>query len=395
MMASLRLTRIWYKDGHAVDGDCTLVSMRNDPAHDELMRRLKQSSEELRGSQSRIRTLINTIPVGLFITDQSGVVESASPAALNLFRCNPPDLHSRSLQDLFVFHGSLAETLGMANSNQAKEVTALRPDGSQFPASIRISSFSGSKLPNLLVVVEDVSAEHELEQLKQEFLSMMTHDLRTPLTSLRCFLELISEGVFIGKDEELRVRSKATIDTTTRLINMINSLLDLHKLEAGRLNLRMVVVPIHSIVKQSVESLVPLAQSRGIPLLVADFCEELLVDADENYSVQVLINLLSNALKFSDTGSPVAVSIEEIDGFVRITVSDKGRGIPKEFQSRLFNRFEQARISDARVLGGTGLGLAISKAIVEEQGGNIGVESEPGLGCDFWFTLRRAAGRLG
>lgn len=351
--------------------------------------RLNALRNEVRSSEEKIRVLINTIPVGLVITNQEGEIKIASPAAFSMFQWSKGNL-PKGLKDMFVLEESVTELLSLSNSHEIKELTALRSDGSQFHASIRVSPFASTTVPGLLVVVEDVSAKHELEQLRQEFLSMMTHDLRTPLTSLRCFLELISEGVFDGKEGDLKRQVKGTINTSTRLINMINSLLDLHKLEAGRLNICMDDVSVPSIIEQSVESLSALAEERDIPISVFQFPENLMVRADENYTVQVLVNLLSNALKFSDKGSPVTITVRDADEFIKFIVSDKGRGISKEFQSKLFNRFEQARISDARILGGSGLGLAISKAIVEAQGGSIGVESEPGMGCAFWFTLKRS-----
>jgi len=217
----------------------------------------------------------------------------------------------------------------------------------------------------------------------------MTHDLRTPLTSIKCFFELIVEGVYDARPDELRKRSKSIGNDTGRLINMITSMLNLHKLESGRLQLSVELVEVRSLISQSVESVLSYAESRSVTLEVRQSAESLVVSADESYTVQVLVNLLSNAIKFSPKGSTVTVLADANREYVRLMVSDKGRGIPKEFQSRLFNRFEQARLSDSRVEGGSGLGLAISKAIVEEQGGTIGVESEPGHGCNFWFTMRR------
>ncbi|PZM85108.1 MAG: hypothetical protein DKT66_02720 [Candidatus Melainabacteria bacterium] len=356
---------------------------------EELKTQLEKSSERLHNSESRIRTLIETIPVGLLIATQEGIVESGSPVCLHLFNCTYADLHGRSLGDLFHFEGKLDEFLSTIDSNQTKEFMARRRDGSEFPAAIKVSSFASFSTPGLLVVVEDVSAKHELEKLKQEFLSMMAHDLRTPLTSIKCFLELVSEGVYDGRIDELKRRSSGIGNDTTRLINMISSLLNLHKLEAGRLQLSIEVVPVSEIIFRSMQSLASWAESRNIPLDVPTPKPNLLVSADGDYTVQVLVNLLSNAIKFSPKGSPVSITHEAHDDFVKIKVIDKGRGIPKEVQARLFNRFEQARLSDARVEGGSGLGLAISKAIVEEQGGSIGVNSEPGQGCEFWFTLRR------
>lgn len=369
--------------------DDPAARQRKPPSVDDLQAQLEKSAARLHNSESRIRTLIETIPVGLLIATAEGVIESGSPVCLNLFGCSYADLHGRSLGDLFHFEGKMEEFLTTIDSNQTNEFMARRRDGSEFPSALKVNSFASFSKPGLLVVVEDVSAKHELEKLKQEFLSMMAHDLRTPLTSIKCFLELVSEGVYDGRADELKRRSSGIGNDTTRLINMISSLLNLHKLEAGRLQLSPEVIPLGEIIYRSVQSLASWAESRNIALDVQPAKADLLVSADADYTVQVLVNLLSNAIKFSPKGSPVTISHELYDEYIKVKVIDKGRGIPKDVQSRLFNRFEQARLSDARVEGGSGLGLAISKAIVEDQGGSIGVNSEPGQGCEFWFTLKR------
>ncbi len=358
----------------------------------ELKALLTKYEQKLRNNEARIRTLIETIPLGLLIAEKSGIVQSASPASLALFRCTYADLHQRHIGEVFELEQAAAEQLLSAPPNTAVETIAKRFDGSTFPATVKVSPFAGSTesaSDNVLLVVEDVSARHDLEQLRQEFISTMTHDLRTPLTSVKCFFELVAEGVYDDRPDDLKAKCEGIGQDTTRLINMINSLLDLHKLEAGKLKLHPRVVALGSIVTQSLQSLDSWAQSRGVPLVVDDIPDELPVTADTDYTVRVLINLLSNAVKFSPAGSAVTISCEATEQFAKLYVSDKGRGIPKDFQSRLFNRFEQAQLSDSRVEGGTGLGLAISKAIVEAQGGTIGVESEPGEGCRFWFTIAR------
>ena len=365
------------------------MDKRTEQSVEDLKTLLEKSNDRLHNSESRIRTLIQTIPVGLLITKETGIVESASPACLGLFQCTYGDLHARNLQDLFKFEKSVAEFLATSGSNQLFELTAQRRDGSQFPAAIKVSPFSSLSVPGLLVVVEDISAKKELEKLREEFISMMTHDLRTPLTSVKCFLELIAEGVYDGRLDEMKRRCNGIGNNTTRLINMISSLLNLHKLEAGRLQLSLEVLPVGSLVSQSLDATNSIAEARGVTLNVEHIRDDLLVRVDGDYTVQVLVNLLSNALKFSPKGSAVSIAIEVLDDLVKVMVIDTGRGIPKEFQTRLFNRFEQAQLSDARVEGGSGLGLAFSKAIVEEQGGSIGVESQPGQGCLFWFTMKK------
>lgn len=352
---------------------------------------LAKYEQKLRNNEARIRTLVETIPLGLLICERSGVIESASPASLALFRCGYADLHQKHLRDLFALDESSMEKLLSEPSNQTVEVVARRIDDSQFPASIKVAPFAGSSdgaQPRVLLVVEDISARHELEQLRQEFISMMTHDLRTPLTSVKCFFQLIAEGVYDNRLDELKTKCDGIGQDTNRLITMINSMLDLHKLEAGRLQLIPKAVSVENLVRQSVQSVQSWAENRRVSVTL-DQVEDVRVLADSDYTVRVLVNLLSNAVKFSPAGSTVSVSVEIQDSLVKLLVRDQGPGVPEEFQNKIFNRFEQARLSDSRVEGGTGLGLAIAKAIVEAQGGTIGLLCKPGQGCQFWFTIPR------
>ena len=206
-----------------------------------------------------------------------------------------------------------------------------------------------------MVVLEDVSAKHEAERLRQEFISMITHDLRSPLAATKCFLDVVKEGLYETRPEVLKERATVASSEMARLIKMISNLLDLYKYEAGRLQLQVARTPVKAVVDRSLESLVSLAQSKGVDLEAQQMPLDLLVTADEDYTVQVLINLLSNAIKFSPHGSVVTVSVEDMDQFVKVAVRDRGRGIPKEFEKRMFNRFEQARLSDAGFASGSGL----------------------------------------
>jgi signal transduction histidine kinase len=170
---------------------------------------------------------------------------------------------------------------------------------------------------------------------------------------------------------------------------MINSLLDIDKLEAGKLDMFFDIVPSRDIVQASYQSVMSLAEQRRINVFVPHIDRKVHVRADKDFVVQVLVNLLSNAIKFSPKDSIVKIECQADDDFVKLSVSDQGPGIPDEFRKRMFNRFEQAQMSDARVKGGSGLGLASARAIVEQHGGKIGVDSTEGQGSTFWFTLPR------
>jgi signal transduction histidine kinase len=226
--------------------------------------------------------------------------------------------------------------------------------------------------------------------MREDFVSMLSHDLRTPITSIQAFMTMLAEGLY---DENLSgMKKKATnIERESdRLVGIINALLNVYKMEAGKLELFIDIVPCISIVDRSLQSVTGLTEKKKITITVdskgiSESDTHVRVDAD--YAVQVLVNLLSNSIKFSPPAEVIKITLETLDPFVKFSVTDRGPGIPAEFKTRLFNRFEQARISDARVKGGTGLGLAFARTIIDQCGGEIGVESEEGQGSTFWFTL--------
>lgn len=362
--------------------------------HSELTVTLEKTKVRLETAEERIRTLTRVIPVGLLITTAKGRIEAVNPASLGLFKTDRySDLIGHEFHEFFAADERIdfdaPETL-LSRESAVQGVTARAADGSQFATDILFRKFvTASAAEEVLVVVADVTARQEVERLKQEFVSLISHDLRTPLTSIQCFLNLIVDGVFDANMAAVKEMAKEVETETSRLINMINSLLDIDKMEAGRLELCLESVPLQSIVTQAVRSVALLAHRRNVPIQVGPIDGELQVRADINYAIQVVVNLLSNAIKFSPSGSPIEVAVEVTEWSVKLTVTDSGPGIPKEFQERLFNRFEQARASDSRIKGGSGLGLAISKAIVDLHGGSIGMHGEEGQGSTFWFTLQR------
>lgn len=363
-----------------------------DRAIDELAIAYQTTTDRLENSEIRIRTLVDAIPLGLLIVSSAGRIEAANPASLLLFRCTYEHLIGKQLRDLFELDGrplDLASYSVSELSKQATEVIALTASQEQFPASVTLRPFASSAETKMMVVVEDTTARHEIERLRQEFISMVSHDLRTPLTSIQSLLSLIAEGKYDGDLDLMKERVRGIESDASRLIGMINSLLEIHKMESGRLDLFIEVIPCAQIIKRSLQSISPLAERQKIKLVVDAIDPEIHVQADSDYSVQVLVNLLSNAIKFSPDGESIQLTNEVRESDVKLIVRDHGPGISLEFQKRLFNRFEQARLSDSRIKGGTGLGLAIAKGIVEQQGGTIAVESEEGQGSTFWFTLPR------
>lgn len=237
------------------------------------------------------------------------------------------------------------------------------------------------------VALEDVSQRKAVERLKDEFVSTVSHELRTPLTSIRGALGLMAGGV-VGALPEHAVELLGIAQTNTeRLVRLINDILDLDKIDAGKFDLRVGPVRTEDLKSVVLEQMRPLASEAGVDISGAVRGLQEII-ADEDRILQVLVNLLSNAIKFSPPDSRVKLEISTLpSGNVRFAVIDQGPGISDIDKSRLFNRFQQLDSGDRRSKSGTGLGLAISKAIVEQHGGSIGVTSEPGQGSTFWFEL--------
>ncbi len=230
----------------------------------------------------------------------------------------------------------------------------------------------------------------ELEDFKKQLIGIVSHELKTPLSSMQVNLALMSHGA-TGELPEKAKRKVALLESNTnRLIRLINDLLDIEKMEAGKFELELKDCSLSEIIKVSLDAVSEFASKQEVTISFDE--TELLVHADNDRIVQVLINFLSNAIKYSEPKSDVRVCVNELtaENLVEVSVIDKGRGIPVEFVGKVFDRFQQVEKSDEKAKGGTGLGLAIAKAIIEEHGGKIGVSSALGEGSTFWFRIRRA-----
>ena len=238
----------------------------------------------------------------------------------------------------------------------------------------------------IYAVARDVSERKRVDQMKNDFISVVSHELRTPLTSIRGSLGLLAGGVGGELPEKARTLVGIAAKNSERLVRLINDILDVEKIESGQMGFRLVPQDLLALVRQAVEATQPYGQPYGIALCLAESAHAYVrVDADRIQ--QVLNNLLSNAVKFSPRGEVVEVGVTAQGGKVRVRVTDRGKGIPPEFEARIFEKFAQADATSTRQKGGTGLGLSISKAIVERQGGRIWFETAPGQGTTFWVEL--------
>lgn len=228
----------------------------------------------------------------------------------------------------------------------------------------------------------------EVQKLRQAFVAMVSHELKTPLTSVRAFLELLGMGAMGEVSAQAKQDAAAAEQNVVRLIKLINELLDLEKLEVTGLTVEPQHCRLDNILQASYAAVKDFASTRNVSVEIPS--TELTVLADSDRIIQVVINLLSNAIKYSPAATAVTVTVESVDTatapMAEIRVSDTGKGIPAKYQEVIFERFQQVEAGDSK-MGGTGLGLAITKTIVEKHGGTIGVISQESKGSTFWFRL--------
>jgi len=258
-----------------------------------------------------------------------------------------------------------------------------------FIVDISVNFYLGyqDRLNQMKLIEEENERTKAALEIKTQFLSTVSHELRTPLTSIIGSLELVNNGV-LG---ELPDKAKPVLGIAARngrqLANLINDLLDLQKMETGEISFQLTPIEANDLVQEAVDSNTGYADKLGISVSFEPFGKDCRIMGERNRLIQVMNNLLSNALKFSDEGGTVRVRVEDLDGRVRISVQDSGVGIPEGAEERVFGKFSQVDSSDVRRVGGTGLGLNITKEIVERHGATINYDSELGVGTTFYLEF--------
>lgn len=230
-------------------------------------------------------------------------------------------------------------------------------------------------------------------EIKSQFLSTVSHELRTPLTSIKASLDLVNTGVLGEVPDNLKPALTIAAKNSHRLANLIDDLLDLQKIEAGEMVFHFETIDVSELVKDAVESTKSYADHLGIHVATVLPTQEMQMRGDHSRLIQVMHNLMSNALKFSREGGTVQVRLEARGPKVRISVQDEGVGIPENARDRVFGKFSQVDSSDIRKVGGTGLGMNITKQIVERHEGLVDYESQLGVGSTFYVEFDRLPGQ--
>lgn len=272
--------------------------------------------------------------------------------------------------------------------SNSTEMVALNKDGTHIEIQLVSSPiWDENQIVGVSLISRDITKRREAEKRVAEFYSVISHELRTPLTSISGALTLVDSGIVDLNSAEANELIKIAKQSSEQLMSIINDILDLRKIETGKLELNLSTVMPEKMIDNAIQSMSGLGLADGISIRKEINCHEE-VRADQYRTVQVISNLLSNAMKFSEPGAEILLSVNRTDSQkVRFSVVDTGAGIPLHSQHKLFGKFQQIDSSDKRQKGGSGLGLHICKSIVEGQNGRIGFESFPGKGSTFWFEL--------
>jgi len=387
---------LWILDrGKAVERRPDGTPIRAVGTHTDITAR-KRAEDALRDSEERIRAVVDTMVDGIITVDETGVIESVNPAAERIFGYPKAELAGRNvallMPEAFPGHpvGLVQGDMGAERAKavgSGREVAGRRKDGTVIPLEIGISEINQGGRRMFTGIVRDITERKQIERMKSEFVSTVSHELRTPLTSIRGALGLVTGGAvgpLPGKVGEL---IDIAYKNSQRLIALVNDILDLEKIESGSLEFRLQPADLGHVVETAVEGNVGFAREFGIEYVLRQPVPAIPVNVDSDRIVQVMANLLSNAAKFSPPGGTVDIAVSRRNGWGRVSVVDRGPGIPESFRDRVFQRFSQADSSDTRRVGGTGLGLSIAKTIVERHGGRIGFDATPGGGSTFHFDL--------
>lgn len=338
----------------------------------------------LKDAKEKDRAVMANMPVGLVVCDAQNRVEQANSIAIGMFKRAEKEIIGHSLTE---FVQSMQAKNEARDSHQilvARRYSIARNNNDALPVEITTSTFISGGQEKRLYAISDVSARVEVERLKEEFMAIVSHDLRSPLSAIQCTLsemQLPKGESDDGSSKSINV-ANASIK---RLIKLTDDLLEVAKLDDGNIALETRIIEPAVLVERSVEALSPTAKEKGVQIGVENGEGFVQVDADR--ITQVVLNLLSNAIKFSPPEGHILVRslANKETGKATIEVIDEGPGIAPAFHQEIFEKFKRSNVDKSQ--SGVGLGLAISKLFVEAHGGTIGVESAPGKGSRFWIEL--------
>ncbi|MBE0699328.1 MAG: PAS domain S-box protein [Anaerolineaceae bacterium] len=362
----------------------------------------KRDEAIIREQKEHLQALINNSPVAIVTLDRNQIILACNPAFEDLFGYIPGEVIGNSLDMLFSgyevpFEVSSYSRRILRGETVKSSLVRRRKDGTLVDVeTVGVPLIVEEQTTGVLWMFHDISemmqarrAAEQADRAKSEFLANMSHEIRTPMNGIIGMIELTLGTDLSDEQYDFLVGARESADA---LLSVLNDILDFSKMEAGQLQLEIVDFDVHSLVEGVAQTSAARAENKGLEMVCyVDQTVPSFAKGDPGRLRQILVNLVENAIKFTDKGEVLVraeLTDEQDDAVtVRFSVSDTGIGIPKDRQQSIFERFVQADGSTTRRFGGTGLGLTISKQLAEMMSGKMGVDSDPGRGSTFWFTV--------
>jgi len=362
---------------------------------------LQEARRQIEASGRKLALFAERAPIAVLELDAQGTIQEVNHAAELLFGYAADELAGQSVKRIVLpkyqpdFDREWGQVIASRQPMAGVKVRNPRRDGITVVCEWTVTPLVNPEGQIISVIAQgrDITAQLEAERMKKEFTSTLSHELRTPLTSIIGSLQLINAGVLGDVPKDVAELTEVAERNGQRLLDLINDILDIEKIESGKLTLVPEIIHVPELVQESIILNKAFGERFKVRFEPRGELPSRDVQADRKRLLQVMTNLLSNAAKFSPEGEAVEVTTEDRDSMVRTAVHDRGPGIPENFRTRIFGRFTQADATTARQKGGTGLGLAICKRLVEMMQGRIGFDDRPGGGTSFWFELPAAANR--
>ncbi|AHY41161.1 hybrid sensor histidine kinase/response regulator [Stutzerimonas decontaminans] len=363
---------------------------------EEMTRHIRQSRHDLRLSEERLTLALKGSNDGLWDLDLEAGSMYASPRAWEMLGYRPNELtcdlklweRVTVAEDLAQQKARLAQTMLSNVDHFTTELRLQHKHGHVVPVLLRgyIQRDPQGMAQRISGTLMDLTERKRVEQMKNDFVSTVSHELRTPLTSISGALGLIVGGALGAAPAAMQQMLEIAYRNSLRLGHLINDLLDMEKIAAGKMSFELREHSLGDLLEESLVSNQALCEQHGVRCTL-EHPSDVLVWVDGMRLQQVLGNFLSNAVKFTPPGSEIRLHSSVRGPRVRVSVTDQGPGIPEEFRARVFEKFAQADASDSRQKSGTGLGLAITKELIERMGGTVGFDCPPGQGTTFWCEL--------
>ncbi|MBN1398265.1 MAG: HAMP domain-containing protein, partial [Bacteroidetes bacterium] len=380
------------------------IDVNTDDEIGELGREFNKMTERLRAyeqmnihqlitEKNKSETIVESIADPVIVTDQKGLLMLMNQAAAAVFDVRAADWQSKPLREV-IGNESWIEMLELngveryENENRDQLFAFVRNNVTLYfrPRQALIRDEQGG-IQGIVTLLQDVTRFKDLDRMKSEFIATVSHELRTPLTSLSMEIDILTQGVVGSINKRQRELLAAAKDDSERLRKLVKDLLDLSKLESGKYEIKKEIIDFRTLVAEAIRPLRLPFEEKQIHLEF-DVPERLpAVFADPHQLIWVVTNLLTNALRFTDSGGRVQLTAKEEKDKILVTVSDTGHGIPLEHQSTVFDKFVQVKSPTDTTPGSVGLGLAIAREVVEAHGGRIWLESTVGTGSTFFFSL--------